>query len=96
MGASQKFSVEWVDGRVEEVTTDGRDWAHYEDLTDESAFPLLTELGSRFTSFRRLAWAGMRRQGMFDGDLDEFNGEAVSVLPESSDPTEPPGTHPEE
>ena len=93
---AQVFEVEWAGGNVEEVTVDGRDWLHLEEVTGESCLPLLTEQARHLGAWYKSAWAGLHRQGRFDGGLDEFAERARFVLPVSGDPTPPADTPPAE
>lgn len=89
MGRAQRYEVEFADGRIETVTIDGRDLMAYEEATGDSALDLIAG-GRKMGTWYRAAWAGMRRQGLFDGPLGDFQDQVTFVLPVADgDPTGP-------
>jgi hypothetical protein len=89
MGRAQRYEVEFVDGRVEDVVCDGRDYLYYEETSGESALDLIansTKMGTWYAS----AFAALSRQGRFDGTPEEFREQVAFVLPtrDSADPTQ--------
>lgn len=91
----QKYRVQFVDGRTEDVTVDGRDYVFYERESGESSLELVAK-GNSFETWYVSAAAAMRRQGMYDGTPEEFFDAVAFVVPVTdseaveADPTTPP------
>lgn len=78
---SQKFIVEFVDGREPvEVTVDGRDYLFYEEESGENSLDLLVD-GQSMRTWYTAACAGMRRQGLYEGLPEQFKDEVAFVVP---------------
>jgi hypothetical protein len=90
MSRAQRYEVEFVDGRVEAVVCDGRDYLFYEETSGESALDLIAS-STKMSTWYVSAYAAMSRQGMFSGTPEEFREQVAFVLPtkDSVDPTQP-------
>jgi hypothetical protein len=86
------YVVVWGDGQEERVHADGRSLLEFERVTGESALDLLRNPHMIGTWYAR-AWAQLRAEGLFDGDLAAFEVAVQIVLPEvGEDPTAAPDT----
>jgi hypothetical protein len=86
------YVVVWLDGREKRVQADGRSLLTFERVTGESSLDLLRNPHMAITWYTR-AWAQLRAEGLFDGDLAAFESSVKMVLPEvEEDPTAAPDT----
>lgn len=94
MNVAFTYLVAWADGREQRVNADGRSLLEFERATGESALDLLRNPHMITTWYAR-AWAQLRAEGAFEGDLAAFEAAVTIVLPEvGEDPTPAPDTQP--